>query len=85
MTCREVLDFLMAYLDGEVDAMTKVEFEHHLSVCRCCRAYLQNYAEVVRMGREAYAEPEADHIPEQLIDAILKSTTRQGQPGPQTT
>lgn len=74
MTCREVLDFLMAYLDNEVDSMTRVAFEHHLSICRCCRDYLRNYQDTVRLSRDAFRDAEQAQVPEELVRAILRAT-----------
>lgn len=36
MTCEEVLERLLAYLDRELDDRTWAEVEHHLESCRGC-------------------------------------------------
>ena len=43
LTCREVLDFVMAYLDGELTPEQCHEFERHLGVCPSCVNYLHTY------------------------------------------
>lgn len=43
MNCREVADFLSAYLDGELSHATKREFDAHLAECPACVAYLEGY------------------------------------------
>ena len=40
MTCRQLVDFLGAYLDGELSAEVRGRFEAHLSACPECSAYL---------------------------------------------
>ncbi len=36
LTCEEVLEHLLAYLDREVDSHTSSEIERHLAGCRGC-------------------------------------------------
>jgi anti-sigma factor RsiW len=74
MNCREFTEFLMAYLDGELEAGEKSEFETHLRVCEDCVDYLEGYKDAVQLGRGAYPagdEPAAGRVPENLVQAIL--------------
>ena len=75
MSCRDVLDFLAAYLDGELGTRVREAFERHLARCPACVSYLESYRETIRVGREAHAAEGAvvEEIPEGLIDAILGS------------
>lgn len=76
MNCREFVDFLMAYLDGELPAAQAGAFQQHLGDCPPCVNYLESYRETVRLGREICADDDApvpDDVPEQLITAILKA------------
>jgi len=72
LTCRQIVDFLMDYLDGELPADASSTFEEHLAICPPCRVYLDTYEETIRLGREACADHDdpAD-APEELIQAIL--------------
>jgi anti-sigma factor RsiW len=80
MTCREVLDFVMAYLDGELTADVRSEFERHLTVCPQCVDYLNSYRATVELERQAFPQREGDaarrSIPEDLVKAILASRKR---------
>lgn len=79
MTCREVNEFLGAYLDQELEAEERGEFERHLGRCPACVAYLENYRETIRLGRAALVEsdpPEGGEVPEDLVRAILASRKR---------
>ena len=70
MTCRDVLDFLMAYLDGELTAEQRAAFDHHLSLCDACRDYLASYRATLRLERAA--DPDAaPPVPDELVRAIL--------------
>ena len=77
MTCAELSEFLMAYLDGELSAPERACFEEHLSECPDCVAYLQTYRQAIQMGQDACAEeallPKA---PEELVRAVLEARKR---------
>jgi anti-sigma factor RsiW len=75
LTCRELIDFLAAYVDGELADGTRAEFERHLSLCRPCVDYLASYRETIRLGRQA-CQPDAplpEEIPAELVQAILSA------------
>lgn len=72
MTCKEIIDFLMRYLDGELAADESARFEEHLAICPPCVAYLQTYKESVRLGRSACVTGvDCQEVPEDLVQAIL--------------
>jgi len=74
MTCRELIEFLHLYLDGELPADRHAEFERHLSVCDSCVHYIETYKTATVLGRNAWTEPEApvgEDVPEELVSAIL--------------
>lgn len=71
MNCREVIGFLMEYLDGALAAAERSEFEKHLAVCISCVAYLRTYEQTVRM--EVTTRIEEVTVPEELVRAILAS------------
>jgi anti-sigma factor RsiW len=73
MTCRELADFLMAYLDDELAPESRAIFEYHLSRCTNCVHYLYSYEQVVLATKDAFAETEHTlaPVPEELVQAIL--------------
>jgi anti-sigma factor RsiW len=73
MTCREIADFLMDYLDGELPAATRATFEAHLRACRDCRNYLEGYRQTGAASKAAMTQPSLDvaEMPDGLITAIL--------------
>ena len=76
MTCRELVDFLMDYLENELPASETLEFEQHLRVCPACVSYLETYRLAVQLGRklcEYDDAPVPDDVPEDLVQAILRS------------
>ena len=73
MSCKDVADFLMDYLDGTLPLAQRMTFKLHLGLCRDCRRYLDSYKKTIEIGRIAHAAPELSDPPEELIQAILKS------------
>lgn len=77
MTCREVVDFLMDYLGGDLPAAERAVFEAHLGKCPPCVAYLDMYKATVRLGKAACCdENQAREVPEDLVQAILAARRR---------
>ena len=76
LKCREVIDFLDRYLEGELSPQERREFEWHLRLCRSCRAYLKTYRETLRfeeVAREELGREVPESVPEELVLAILQS------------
>ena len=78
MTCRELADFIMDYLTGELPEEVRTAFDHHLTLCPDCVNYLAAYRATVELNRRAFATDESDaqsspDIPEDLVKAILAS------------
>ncbi|HEX8242253.1 MAG TPA: zf-HC2 domain-containing protein [Longimicrobium sp.] len=70
-TCREVITFLDDYFAGELDPMRTSAFERHLALCGSCRNYLDSYRRTVELERDAFAEPDLQEPPAELVEAIL--------------
>jgi anti-sigma factor RsiW len=79
MTCQELVEFLMDYLDGLLSEPERLCFEEHLGECQDCVAYLATYRQTVRLGKEACAAGDdsipAD-VPEDLVRAIRAARRR---------
>ncbi len=73
LPCTEIIGFLADYLDGELAADRRSEFDRHLAVCPSCVAYLETYKETIRMAKVAELPPvrQMEEAPEELIKAIL--------------
>jgi anti-sigma factor (TIGR02949 family) len=78
LSCRELIDFLDRYLDGELSADERTRFDAHLAACPYCVDYIASYRETIRLGKRA-CEPDAelpDEVPARLVEAILASRRR---------
>jgi anti-sigma factor RsiW len=67
-TCREVISFLLEYLDGALPPDEASKFEAHLELCDSCIAYLNTYELTIRMEKITSLEDAA--IPEELVRAV---------------
>ena len=80
MKCRELAEFILHYLEGELDAETRERFERHLSRCANCRRYIAAYKTTVDLSQRAFDDEQATAgntgAPEDLIQAILSSRRR---------
>jgi anti-sigma factor RsiW len=74
MTCRDLVEFLMDYLSGELPTSQRMAFDEHLGECPECVAYLKSYEETVQLGKDVLKQPDKpvpDEVPEELVRAIL--------------
>jgi anti-sigma factor RsiW len=78
ITCRELLDFILDYVEGELPEAQRAEFERHMAACPPCVAYLDSYRKTAEIVREL-AECDEQLVagaPEPLIAAILAARNR---------
>lgn len=74
MNCREMIDFLSDYLEGELPEHVKMCFDMHLEMCPPCVEYLRTYEQTILIAKKCCCEDPAcqcDEMPEPLIKAIL--------------
>ncbi|MBL8888224.1 MAG: zf-HC2 domain-containing protein [Phycisphaerales bacterium] len=79
INCRDCSDFLMAYLDNELEKGVRDRFEQHLFKCCSCRNYVDTYRQTVKLAQEACcpkANPHLGKCPPELVAAILASLGR---------
>jgi len=71
ITCRQLIDFIVDYVEGTLDEMERLDFERHLSVCRSCVAYLESYRETMSLTHILATDEPLDDVPEELVITIL--------------
>lgn len=76
MTCRELVAFLMEYLDGALSDPVRRLFEEHLAECPDCVAYLDSYRAAIRLGQDACRDA-AVAPPDDLVRAVLAARAAQ--------
>lgn len=82
LTCRQVEDFLLDYVEGTLPRGQRLIFDLHLALCRECRDYLAAYRKAIELGKAAFPHGDApvpEEVPEDLVQAILAA---RGRPAP---
>ena len=72
MKCRELANFLMDYVSGDLPQESRVHFEFHLSKCKNCHEYLVQYEITIKAGRIACDEL-SDELPQNIPDDLVKA------------
>jgi anti-sigma factor RsiW len=49
MTCRELVELVTAWLDGDLPADDRARFDAHLADCPYCRVYLEQMRQTARL------------------------------------
>lgn len=76
LTCRELTEFIAAYLDDELPREERERFAEHLATCRACVDYVVSYRETLRATQRARADEDLESVPEDLVLAVLASRRR---------
>lgn len=72
MTCRELIEFIMDYLEGELPPEVRAHIEEHLHLCPPCVHFYQSYQITIRITRQLAPTP----MPKSL-DAKLQAMLHQ--------
>jgi anti-sigma factor RsiW len=75
VTCRDFTAFIADFLDGELPAAERQQFERHLGRCVNCARYLEGYRTATALGKRAFEDGDAPvppEVPDELVDAILR-------------
>lgn len=73
MTCRDLTEFLAAFVARDLSSDVQAAFERHLALCPNCRRFLQQYEQTVAAGRAACGCDDDAPVPDELVRAILSS------------
>jgi anti-sigma factor RsiW len=64
--CRHVVDLILDYLEGHLDAADRQAFEAHIADCQNCWRFLQSYRETMALGRQLQVEDIPQDVRERL-------------------
>ncbi|MBI1815411.1 MAG: zf-HC2 domain-containing protein [Deltaproteobacteria bacterium] len=80
MTCKELTELIIDYVEGDLPSPVLATFEAHLAACPECVAYLQSYRETIALGRAAATASDdsaSADVPEELVQAIVAAHAKQ--------
>lgn len=63
MACRELVELVTDYLEGNLSRRDRARFEAHIDGCPNCTRYLEQFRETIRLTgtlRESDVSPEAE-------------------------
>lgn len=75
MTCQEMIDFLLDYVEGQLPADQAQTIDRHLALCPECEAYLTSYKSTVKLSHLLCDDMNeaAEPMPEELVTAIMNA------------
>lgn len=70
MTCRQVVELMTDYLEGNLPDRERARFEEHIAGCDGCRAYLAQLRTTREMVGRIADEPMPVSVERELIEAF---------------
>jgi len=74
--CRECIDLLHDYLEGELDPQTHSRLEEHFADCPPCVAFLNTYKTTTNLTRSALANIEMPELIQAKLKEFLKNNVK---------
>ena len=71
-SCRDYIQELNDYLDGELDSSLCEEIEQHIGQCTNCRIMVDSLKQTVTLCREGKEEPLPEVLEAKVNDLLLK-------------
>lgn len=83
ITCAQAIDFILAYLDGDLPQGQQEIFTAHLAICEDCRNYLASYMSSIELLNQAsntrMSQEQLPPVPDDLLNAIMKTISVQAE------
>jgi len=73
-TCRDAIDVLRAYLDGELDPTERQALEQHLGACSPCVEFLETYKKTPGLCKKALEAKMPAGLADSLNAFLRKAT-----------
>ena len=80
MTCQELADFILDFVEGRLPEDQATVFEEHLAICPSCIAYIKSYkstCEILDALGCTKEEETPKEVPEELVQAILRARAQE--------
>jgi anti-sigma factor RsiW len=76
-SCREIVELVTAYLEGDLDADSAAALEAHLDVCPGCRRYVEQIRETI----STLGEVSSDNLSTDTQTGLLEAFRTFRRPG----
>jgi anti-sigma factor RsiW len=73
-SCRDAIDVLRAYVDGDMETATRASLEEHLGMCSPCVEFLETYKKTPGLCREALQAKMPESLVARLDEFLRKHT-----------
>lgn len=70
MTCRELVEVVTDYLEGQMGPADRVRFEHHLVMCDECGVYLRQMRQTIELVGALTEESIEEPAKQELLQAF---------------
>jgi anti-sigma factor RsiW len=67
LVCRDAVELVTAYLEGQLPARDRVRFEAHLAACPHCTAYVEQMRTTIAVLGRALPEPVDAETRDELV------------------
>jgi len=74
MDCKEMVQYLSEYVDGEMDESLRRLIDEHGGDCPPCRAFIRTLSRTVEIVREQPREPLPDELRKKLAEALRRAS-----------
>lgn len=74
LTCRQVEEFLMDYLEKRLGLWTTLQFHVHIFMCPNCTKYIQEYKNTIALEKQIFQNPDEEaigNVPDDILQAII--------------
>jgi len=79
MTCRELTELLIDYVQGELEPAQIEHITHHLSLCPPCEVFVATYRITIQLSRRLPAKPLPQELASKLQAAARRHQEDEGQ------
>jgi anti-sigma factor RsiW len=81
ITCRQLVELLIDYVSGELQADHRALVDKHLRACPPCVTYLETYKLTIQLTRQLPFAPVPSGLRERLIACLKEIQQEPGEPG----
>jgi anti-sigma factor RsiW len=78
-TCRDSLDLLLEYAEGQLSDDVRQKLEAHFSDCSPCEEFLETYRATPSLCRKALAAKMPDSVSRRLTEFLRAHTSADGK------